>query len=212
VQRLPARNANGEPHDAGVAAAVAALRAGDLVIVPTDTVYGIAADALDAAAVARLFRAKNRPPEKAIALLAASPAQAALVADLSSPVAQRLCASWWPGPLTLVCRAQCPLPEGVGTGDTVGVRVPADPVVQAIARDLGRPLAVSSANRSGDDATATFEMAIRDIGEYAAIGLDGGDCPIGLASTVVDITSGTPVVLRQGSAVIDEKPGDKSPG
>lgn len=203
MQRLPARSANGQPHDAGVAAAVAALRAGDLVIVPTDTVYGIAADALDAVAVARLFRAKNRPPEKAIALLAASPAQAATLADLSSPAAQRLCARWWPGALTLVCRARRPLPAGVGTGDTVGVRVPADLVVQAIARELGRPLAVTSANRSGDDATATFETAIRDIGEFVAIGLDGGDCPLGLASTVVDITGERPVVLRPGSAVID---------
>lgn len=202
MQRLPARSADGEPHAASVAAAVAALRAGNLVIVPTDTVYGIAADGTNADAVARLFRAKRRSPEKAVALLAASQAQAAAVADLSAPAAQRLIAQWWPGPLTLVCRAQVPLPVGVDSEGTVGVRVPADTVVQAIAQELGHPLAVSSANRSGEDATATFDGAIRDIGESAAVALDGGDCPLGLASTVVDISGEQPVVLRQGSAVV----------
>lgn len=202
MQRLPARNADGTPRASSVSAAVAALRAGALVIVPTDTVYGIAADAFDAAAVTRLFQAKHRPPEKAVLLLAASAEQAALVADLATPEAQRLIARWWPGPLSLVSRARIPLPDGVRSGDTVGVRVPADAVVQAIARDLGHPLAVTSANHSGEDAAATFDEAMRELGAWVAIGLDGGDCPIGVASTVVDISSGSPIVLRQGSADI----------
>lgn len=198
MQRLPARRASGEPDAAGVDAAVAALGAGTLVIVPTDTVYGIAADARNAAAVERLFQAKGRPRRKAVALLAASAEQAATVADLSSPAAQRLIANFWPGALTLVAPALVALPEGVGTGDTIGVRVPADPVVQAIAAQLGRPLAVSSANRSDAESPVTLEGAVAEVGAWVALALDGGDCPLGVASTVVDIRGERLLVLRQG--------------
>jgi L-threonylcarbamoyladenylate synthase len=202
MQRLPARKPDGTVAPEAVTAAVAALRAGELVILPTDTVYGLAADALNATAVARLFQAKARPPEKGIALLAASPAQAAALADLTAPAAQRLMARWWPGPLTLVARALVTLPAGIGTDKTVGVRVPADEVPRAIAAALGRPLAVTSANRSGDAAVATFGEAINTLVEWVALALDGGDCPLGVASTVVDCTGPQLRVLRQGSAAV----------
>ncbi|HEY8742007.1 MAG TPA: L-threonylcarbamoyladenylate synthase [Chloroflexota bacterium] len=202
MQRLPARRPEGLPDAASVAAAVAALSAGDLVILPTDTVYGIAADAGNAEAVARLFRAKNRPPDKAILLLATSTEQAATVADLASPLAQQLAARWWPGAVTLVSRALVPLATGIVSGDTVGVRVPADALVRAVAAQLGRPLAVTSANRSGQEAVATFDAAVREVGDWVALALDGGNCADGVASTIVDVSGGKPVVLRQGSAVI----------
>jgi L-threonylcarbamoyladenylate synthase len=202
MQRLPARKLDGEPDASSVAAAVTALRAGDLVILPTDTVYGIAADASNAEAVARLFLAKNRPPDKAVLLLAASTEQAADVADLASPQAQQLAARWWPGAVTLVSRALVPLASGVVSGGAVGVRVPADSLVQAVAAQLGRPLAVTSANRSGEAAAITFEEAVREVGDWVALALDGGDCAIGVASTIVDVSGGAAVILRQGSAVM----------
>lgn len=204
MQRLPARRPDGEPDAASVGAAVAALRAGTLVILPTDTVYGIAADAANAAAVDRLFLAKSRPRSKAVALLVASIEQAATVADLSTPAARLLVNRHWPGALTIVAPALVTLPEGVGTGATIGVRVPADPVVQAIAAQLGRPLAVSSANRSDADAPVALDDAVRDIGTWAALALDGGDCPLGLASTVVDISGERLRLLRQGSINIEQ--------
>jgi L-threonylcarbamoyladenylate synthase len=204
VQRLPARRPAGGPDAAGVDAAVAALRAGSLVILPTDTVYGIAAEASNAAAVDRLFLAKGRPRSKAVALLAASAEQAAAVADLSSPIAQRLVNRHWPGALTIVAPALIAFPEGVGTGATIGVRVPADPVVQAIAAQLGRPLAVSSANRSDADAPAALDEAIRDVGAWVALALDGGACPLGVASTVVDICGRRLRVLRQGGIRLEQ--------
>ena len=198
MQRLPAHRPDGAPDAASVAAAVAALRAGTLVILPTDTVYGIAADAANAAAVDRLFLAKGRLRSKAVALLAASAEQAATVADLSSSAARRLVASYWPGALTLVAPAIVTFPEGVGADGTIGVRVPANPVVQAIAAQLGRPLAVSSANRSDADAPVAFVGAVAAIGAWVALALDGGDCPLGVASTVVDIRGERLLVLRQG--------------
>ena len=202
MQRLQARRPDGAPDAASVSAAVAALRAGDLVILPTDTVYGIAADAANAAAVARLFLAKNRPPEKAVLLLAASTEQAATVADLASPLAQQLAAHWWPGAVTLVSHALIRLAAGVVSGGTVGVRVPADALVRAVAAQLGRPLAVTSANRSGEAAAATFAAAVREVGNWVVLALDGGTCEDGVASTIVDVSSREAVVLRQGSAVI----------
>lgn len=204
MQRLPAREADGLPSRVGVTAAAAALGAGELVIMPTDTVYGLAADALNAAAVARLFQAKARPPEKGIALLAASAEQAATVADLTAPAAQQLIARWWPGPLTLVGQARVELPEGIGTGGTIGVRVPDDGVPRAIAMALGRPLAVTSANRSGDAAVATFDEAVSTLADWVVLALDGGECPLGVASTVVDCTGPHLRVLRQGTVHVEE--------
>lgn len=203
MESLPARDAGGAPLAASIEAAAAALRGGGLAILPTDTVYGLAADGENAAAVARLFRAKGRPPDKAIALLAASAEQAGAVADLEGPEMARLIARWWPGPLTVVARARVALPDGVGAGGTVGVRVPDDAVTRAVAAALGRPLAVSSANRSGEAAVATFAEAVRDLRDWADLALDGGPCPLGLASTVVDCTGERLRVLRQGSAVVE---------
>lgn len=203
MRRFPARDYGGAPDSASVSVAVAALRAGELVILPTDTVYGLAADGLNAAAVAQLFTAKQRPREKVIALLAASPEQAAQVADLTTLAAQRLIARWWPGALTIVATARTLLPDGVGIGGTVGVRVPDDAVLRAVAAQLGHPLAVTSANRSGDENSITFEAAVRQLAPWVAVALDGGPCPIGVPSTVADITSGTTRVLRQGSALVE---------
>lgn len=203
MRSLPARSADGAPDPAALAAALAALQAGALVVLPTDTVYGVAADSAQAAAVARLFVAKARPLDKAIPLLAADAAQAGTAADLGAPAVKALLDRWWPGPLTVVARATTPLVAGVGSGGTVGVRVPNDDVVRALARQLGRPLAVTSANRSGDAANPSFAAAVRDLEPHVAVALDGGDCPGGVASTVVDVTGPTLVVLRQGAARVD---------
>ena len=203
MQSLPARSADGAPDPAALAAALRALQAGGLVILPTDTVYGLAADSAAVEAVARLFTAKARPREKAIPLLAADAAQAGTVADLRAAAIQALTARWWPGPLTVVARAMTPLVEGVGSAGTVGVRVPDDAVVRLLARQLGRPLAVTSANRSGAAANAGFAAAVRDLRRHVAVALDGGPCPGGVASTVVDATGPDLVILRQGAITLD---------
>ncbi len=204
MELLQARDAGGEPSAAAVTAAVVALRRGDLVILPTDTVYGIAADSRDTDAIARLFAAKRRPSGKSIPLLAASIEQASTIADLASPLVQGLLARGWPGALTVVVRATVPMPVGVVSGNTVAVRVPDDVVVRAIAAALGRPLAVTSANRSGEAAVATFAEAVAPLSDWAAVALDGGPCPGGVASTVVDCTGSRPVVLRQGAVDVAE--------
>lgn len=200
MELLPARDADGTPSRASVDASVAALRRGELVILPTDTVYGLAADSTNADAVARLFTAKGRADDKPIALLAASANQAAQLADLGHATTEQLAARWWPGALTIVARCLRSLPAGlVSPSGGVGLRVPADPVVQAVAAALGRPLAVTSANRSGEPPARTVVEAVRVLAEAATLALDGGPSPIGTASTVVDCTGSELVVLRQGS-------------
>ena len=180
--------------------AVELLRAGGIVAVPTDTVYGIAADMALPDAIERLFAAKGRPPEKAVAVLLADAAQAAELGVLN-PAATLLAERFWPGGLTLVLpvRSEARLPRVLAGGaPTIGVRVPDHPTPRALAAVLG-PLPTTSANRSGEaDARDAHEILER-LGDSLALVLDGGPIRGGPASTVVDCTLEWPSILREGA-------------
>lgn len=172
---------------ADIDVAAAALKAGRLVILPTETVYGLAADAGDARAVAAVYAAKGRPSFNPLIAHVTDVAMARRLAVFDER-AERLAAAFWPGPLTLVLPvadtvAICDLARA-GL-DTVAVRAPAHPLARALLQAFGGPLVAPSANRSGRPSPTTFAAAVEETGSAAAAALDGGDCAIGLESTVV---------------------------
>ncbi len=180
-----------------LARAAEALRRGELVVLPTDTVYGLAAWPWDAAAVARLYAAKGRPETKAIPVLVGEKAHLARVTAALPPCAQRLAARFWPGALTLVVPKHPDLPAVLSPYPTVGVRMPDHPDALALLRLTG-PLAVTSANRSGEPPARTAAEAAAQLGEAVAVVLDAGEVPGGQPSTVVDCAATPPRVLRPG--------------
>ena len=182
-----------------IARAVDVLRSGGIVAFPTDTVYGIGAHAYLSAAVEQLYVAKGRPEVKAIPLLISSLAALPEVAAEIPDQAYTLAARFWPGALTLVLRRTARVPDAVTSGgDTVAVRVPDHPVVQALIAALGAPLAATSANRSEQPAPATAGDVAAQLGGRIHLILDGGTCPGGVASTVLDLTVSPARILRQG--------------
>jgi len=180
------------------ARAAEVIRAGGLVILPTDTVYGVAADVWQPGAVAALYAAKGRPPEKAIPVLLADPDDIAQVAGDVPEVARRLAAAFWPGPLTIAVPKLATVPEIVSALPTVGVRVPDHGVARAAIRACGGALAVTSANRSGGPNPLTAQQAGDALGEAVALILDGGACPGGIPSTVVEVRGGEWRIVRAG--------------
>lgn len=185
--------------------AVAVLRTGGIVVFPTDTVYGVGAMPGDAKAVAKIFRAKERPPEKALPVLIADIDDLARVAAAVPVAAKRLAKAYWPGPLTLVLR-RAPGFRGAGLAedDTVAVRIPAHDVARAVIRGAGGALAVTSANISGRPSPSTAEEAARQIGRGVDLIIDGGECPGGVESSIVDC-SRTPLrLLREGALSKDQ--------
>lgn len=186
--------------------AAVALKRGELVILPTETVYGLAADAASGEAVARIFEAKGRPRFNPLIAHVADAAQAETVAVLDDR-ARRLGEAFWPGPLTLVApvrdrSAVCDLARA-GL-DTVAVRVPGHARARAVIAAFGGPVAAPSANRSGRPSPTTFEDAVEETGEHAGAALDGGPCAVGVESTVVAILEGTARLLRPGSVTRHE--------
>ncbi len=182
----------------GLAAAAAALRTGELVVLPTDTVYGVGADAFHPAAVASLLAAKGRgremPPPVLVGTVRAA---AALVEDFGT-YGRDLIEEFWPGGLTLVCRASRTLNWDLGdTRGTVAVRMPLHPVALDLLKETG-PLAVSSANHSGSPPAVTADQAARELGDVVSVYLDGGPCAGDVPSTIVDLTGATPRLLRLG--------------
>ena len=187
-------------------AAVASLRAGDLVILPTETVYGLAADASNALAVARLYEAKGRPSFNPLIAHVADADAARRIAVLDQR-AEALMATFWPGPLTLVAPirdtgAVCDLARA-GL-DTVAVRAPAHPLARAVLIAFGGPVAAPSANRSGRPSPTTFVDAVAETGFAASTALDGGPCEVGLESTVISLLDGPARLLRPGAVTRDE--------
>jgi L-threonylcarbamoyladenylate synthase len=184
---------------AGLAAATTAVLAGELVVLPTDTVYGVGADAFSPSAVRRLLAAKGRGREMPPPVLVGSMrAATALVEDLG-PDGQKLIAEFWPGALTIVCRATRSLSWDLGdTKGTVAIRMPEDAVALDLLRETG-PMAVSSANLTGAAAATTAEQAREQLGESVSIYLDGGTAPGGVASTIIDLTGPAPRLLRRGA-------------
>jgi L-threonylcarbamoyladenylate synthase len=180
--------------------AAAALKAGGLVVLPTETVYGLAADASDPRAVAKVYEAKGRPAFNPLIAHVADVATARRIARFDDR-AERLAARFWPGPLTLVLpsadeQAVCDLARA-GL-DTVAVRAPAHPLAHALLEAFGGPLVAPSANRSGRPSPTTFADAMAETGAAAAAGLDGGPCQIGLESTVIALLD-MPRLLRPGA-------------
>jgi L-threonylcarbamoyladenylate synthase len=186
----------------GLAAAATSVLSGELVVLPTDTVYGVGADAFSPAAVTRLLAAKGRGREMPPPVLVGSTrAASALVEDLG-PWGQQLIDEFWPGGLTIVCRAQRTLNWDLGdTKGTVAVRMPEDPVTLELLKETG-PMAVTSANLTGKPAATTAEQAREQLGDAVAIYLDGGPSAGGRASTIVDLTGDVPRMLRQGAISI----------
>ena len=185
--------------DEGIARAVAALGAGGVVGMPTETVYGLAADAGDGEAVARVFAAKGRPAFNPLIVHVADAAAAAAIVgpDLC---AGKLMAAFWPGPLTLVLpvRAGAPVADiALGGLDTVAVRAPAHPVARALLRAFGGPLVAPSANRSGR-ISPTRAVHVREELPDVPV-LEGGACAVGLESTIIGLVGGTPRLLRPGA-------------
>jgi L-threonylcarbamoyladenylate synthase len=184
---------------AGPAEAAAALAAGSLVILPTETVYGLAANAADGEAVARIFAAKGRPRFNPLIAHVADLEAARAIADLDER-ALALGGGFWPGPLTIVAPFKTGVSDLTRAGlDTVAVRVPAHPVARAVLAAFGGPVAAPSANRSGRPSPTTFDAALAETGEAAAVALDGGPCAVGLESTVVSLLDGPPRLLRPGA-------------
>ena len=182
----------------GLAAAAAALGTGELVVLPTDTVYGVGADAFHPAAVASLLAAKGRgremPPPVLVGTVRAA---SALVEDFGT-YGHDLIEEFWPGGLTLVCRASRTLNWDLGdTRGTVAVRMPLHPVALELLKETG-PLAVSSANRSGSPPAVTADQAAKELGDVVSVYLDGGPCAGDIPSTIVDLTGATPRLLRLG--------------
>ena len=178
-----------------------ALSAGDLIILPTETVYGLAADAASSAAVARLYEAKGRPRFNPLISHVGDLDAALGIADLDDR-ARVLANAFWPGPLTIVA----PYRMGGGVCDlaraglnTVAVRVPAHPLARQVLKAFGGPIVAPSANRSGRPSPTTFADAMAETGAFTAAALDGGPCPVGLESTVVALLDGPPRLLRPGA-------------
>ena len=204
----------------------AALQRGDLVILPTETVYGLAADATNPEAVARIFAAKGRPRFNPLIAHVESAAAAARVGRMT-PMAEALATRFWPGPLTLVLPSlpDSPVCDLARAGlDSVAVRVPGHPLARGVMAAFGGPVVAPSANRSGRPSPTTFRDAVDETGAAASVALDGGDCTVGLESTVVSLLGDRPRLLRPGSvtrsdleAVIgpledDADDGHRSPG
>ena len=193
-----------EPDVRAIAAAAAVVEAGGLVAFPTESFYGLGADALDADAVARVFEVKGRPEHKALLVLVDSIDMAAGLAARVSDGARALMARYWPGPLTLVLEAAARVPVGLtGGGSTIGVRMPGHAVARALVRSAGRPITAPSANPS-EAPPALTAAAVREYFEgRVELILDGGPTAGGAGSTVADCTVWPPRILRQGPVIVE---------
>jgi L-threonylcarbamoyladenylate synthase len=196
--------ADAQQREAGILASVTTVKAGGLVVLPTDTVYGLGADAFSPDAVAALLAAKGRGRNMPPPVLVGSVRAASALTETLGAFGQDLIDEFWPGPLTLVFRASSTLKWDLGdTNGTVAVRMPLHPVALELLRRTG-PLAVSSANKTGQDAASTAQDAQEQLGESVEVYLDGGSCADSVPSTIVDLTAGMPRVLRIGAISVDQ--------
>jgi L-threonylcarbamoyladenylate synthase len=183
----------------GIAAAVRMVKRGKLIVLPTDTVYGIGCDAFNDAAVHALLAAKGRGPDMPVPVLVGSPDTLAGISAQSGGAVKRLVEAFWPGALTIVCQQQPTLSWNLGnTRGTVAVRMPLHPVAIEVLRAVG-PMAVSSANRSGQPPARSGADARQQLGESVAVYLDSFPTEDDVPSTIVDVTGEVPRVLREGA-------------
>ena len=188
-----------ELFDKAVERAAALLRAGEVVALPTETVYGLAANALDSGAVARIFEIKGRPPHNPIIVHVASLEMARRCTSHWPEMADRLASAFWPGPLTLVMPRSTQMPDVVvAHGPTVGLRWPSHPLIQAVIRECGFPLAAPSANPSGQVSPTNAAHVRKMLGDKIKLIVDGGQSQVGIESTVVDLSVDPPRLLRPG--------------
>ena len=179
------------------------LRAGGLVAFPTDTVYGVGSLAFDQAAIESIYVAKDRPLEKSIPILISDIEDLEKVAVDIPPLARRLAARFWPGPLTIILPKHPSLPPAVSATDTVGVRVPDHPIARALLQAAG-PMAVTSANLSGRESPRSALEVMSQLQGRIPLVVDRGETPGGVASTVVDVTGAEPVIVRQGPVTLEQ--------
>jgi len=195
----------GAPQRDAIDEAAKWIRAGSVVAIPTDTLYGLAADPFNAGAVARVFVVKGRPAARALPLIAADAAQIARHLGALPEMAMRLADHFWPGPLTMLMPAAAALaPDLSGGTGKVGVRVPADPIARAVCAACGHPVTATSANVSGEPAPATADQVERMLGDRIEFLLDAGPTRGGAPSTIVDVTDREPRLVRAGAISWDE--------
>jgi L-threonylcarbamoyladenylate synthase len=201
------------------------IRAGGLVAFPTETVYGLGANALDAAAVRSIFEAKGRPQDNPLILHVAKISDADKYAEVGL-AARRLMKAFWPGPLTVVMFSNRSVPKETRANlETVAIRMPLHPLALALIEEAGLPIAAPSANRSGRPSPTSARAVAEDLGDFPGMILDGGNTSIGIESTVVDVTAYPAVILRHGgvtkemlsgvvdlSAACDAETSHRSPG
>ena len=182
-----------------IARAAAIIQRGGLVGIPTETVYGLAGNALDPAAIARIYAAKGRPSQNPLIVHVASEQKARELAAEWPAMAHELASRFWPGPMTLVVRRKAVVPDAVTAGlHTFGVRVPDHPVALALIKASFTPLAAPSANRFTEVSPVTAQQVWRGLGDAVELILDAGRTRVGIESTVIDVSGGRPVILRPG--------------
>ena len=185
--------------------AIASLKRGDVIVFPTETVYGLGADALNPAAVEKVFQLKGRNPEIPIPVIVADRAMLKGLVHKIPPLAEKLAEQFWPGPLTLVLPGTPDTPKQLlnRTGG-IGVRISSQPVTTQLARELGRPLTATSANPSGQPAASTIEQAQKYFAGEIEIFLDGGKLPSKTGSSVVEIIDDCIKIIREGEISLEQ--------
>lgn len=188
-----------------IEAAARIIRQGGLLGIPTETVYGLGANALDAAAVKKIFEAKGRPQDNPLIIHVPGPQWLARYCTDVPPIAYQLARKFWPGPLTMILKRRPVVPDVTTAGmDTVGVRCPDHPVTLAIIREAGVPIAAPSANTSGRPSCTTAQDVLEDMGGKIEGVVDGGPCHVGVESTILDLTCQPPRLLRPGGLPLEE--------
>ena len=183
--------------------AISILKNGGVIAFPTDTVYGIGANALDEKAVERIYQIKERPRNKPIAVLVSSIDEVTEITTDVPPIFYKFASRHWPGALTIILRSNERLPSIIGAGrPTVGVRMPDNEIALSLIRELGNPIAATSANPSGGVSATSAEQVRELLKDRVDFIIDGGHTEIGVASTVVDLSVSPPSVLRQGTVTI----------
>ena len=188
------------PVEKQIELAIATLKKGGIVAYPTDTVYGLGADPLNAQAVAKIYKVKRRPHNLPLPLLLAEKSDLQKVASVVPEIAWQLAERFLPGGLTLVLKKSPWVPDIVTAGgDTIAVRIPNHPVSIALIRGLGNPIVGTSANLSGSPSPFTAEEVRQQLGDAVDLIIDGGRCPGGIESTVLDVSGEVPTLVREGA-------------